>query len=111
MVNVGTDILEIDSIPSYKSMEEMTFFNNNYTSEEIRYALSKKNPRTEFARLFSIKESLVKTSENLRKKNFNQINLIQTGNNISYPHSAITSSISNNVCISVVINHNTQYVD
>ena len=110
-MNVGIDILEVDSIPNYESMEEMTFFYDNFTSIEISYASSKKNPTAEFARLFSIKESLVKTSENLRKKNFNQINLIQTGNNISYPNSAITSSISNNVCISVVINHNTQYID
>ena len=38
-------------------------------------------------------------------------NFFSTGNNISHPNSAITSSISNNFCISVVINNNTQYVD
>ena len=61
--------------------------------------------------MFSIKESLLKAKNFLKKMTFNQINLIHTGKNISYPYSAITFSISNDVCISIVINHNTQYID
>lgn len=37
-------------------------------------------------------------------------NFFSTGNNICYPNSAITSSISNTVCNYVVINHNNQYL-
>ena len=79
--------------------------------KDFKLALKIRAVEEQFLDMFSIKQSLVKTSENLRTKNFNQINLIQTGNNISYPNSAITSSISNNVCISVVFNHNTQDID
>ena len=111
MMNVGIDILEVTSIPSYERMEEMTFFYNNFTKREITYASSKKNPTIEFARLFSIKESLVKAKNLLKKMNFNQINLIESRGSISYPNSTISSSVSNNVCISVVINYDNQYLD
>ena len=67
---IGTDILDLNDFPDFHTSNEISFFNDNYTLKEIvRYAT------IELARLFSIKESLVKADKNLINLNFNKIEI------------------------------------
>ena len=103
--NIGTDILDLNDFPDFHTSNEISFFNDNYTLKEIVRS-QRTNATRELARLFSIKESLVKADKTLIKLNFNKIEIELDGSNYFYKDFLITSSIESNLCISFVIKIN-----
>ena len=93
----------MNDFPNINDGDELVFFQNNFTKNEIKHALSKHNPKVELACLFSIKESLIKANNKLLNVNFNRINLLSEQGKISYKDSIISTSIEGTLCISVVI--------
>ena len=63
----------MNDFPNINDGDELVFFQNNFTKNEIKHALSKHNPKVELACLFSIKESLIKANNKLLNVNFNRI--------------------------------------
>ena len=57
----------------------------------------------EFARLFTIKESLIKTYNSIRNKNFNKIELLSTCNKVNYENYQISTSVEKNIIMSCVV--------
>ena len=102
-MKIGNDILSFNEFPKYSNRHEIRFFYDNFTENEMNFALSKKNPDTEFARMFSIKESLVKADNKLININFNKIQLSINDGKISYNNFRISSSITDAHCVSVVM--------
>tara|TARA_Y100001935_G_scaffold210664_1_gene180663 strand:- start:323 stop:643 length:321 start_codon:yes stop_codon:yes gene_type:complete len=103
LLNFGVDIIECDSFPSFIKGDEYSFFLYNYTKSEIEFAKKQINPDIEFIKMFSIKESLVKSDKLLTGKNFNKIELSFVGNCYIYNDYKITTSTGNNNCISFVL--------
>ena len=103
MLRFGVDIIEIDSFPSFIKGEDDSFFLYNYTKSEIEFTKKKLNPDIEFVKMFSIKESLVKSDNLLVGKNFNKIELSFVGDCYIYNDYKITTSTANNNCISFVL--------
>ena len=64
-MRIGIDILDLKEFPDYIDVNEKRFFQDNFTENEIKHILLKNSPNKEFARLFSIKESLVKANNKL----------------------------------------------
>ena len=102
MLVFGVDIIEIDSFPSFIKGEEKPFFLYNYTKSEIEFANKQINPDIEFIKMFSIKESLVKSDKSLVGKNFNKIELSFVDNYYFYNNYKIITTTANNYCVSFV---------
>ena len=102
-MRIGTDILDLKEFPNYIEGNEKRFFQDNFTENEISYAVSKYNPTLELACLFSIKESLVKADNRLLNTNFNKIEITFIDNVMIYKGYKISSSIDGNYCMSTVI--------
>ena len=103
MLRFGVDLIEIDSFPSFSKGKESSFFLYNYTKSEIEFARKQINPDIEFAKMFSIKESLVKANNSLVGKNFNKIELSFNGGCYFYNDYKITTAMANNNCVSFVL--------
>ena len=103
MLSFGIDIIKIDSFPSFIRGDEYSFFLYNYTKSEIEFAKKQINPDIEFIKMFSIKESLVKSDKLLIGKNFNKIELSFFGNCYFYNNYKITTTTANNNCVSFVL--------
>jgi len=101
-MEIGTDIISINDFPDYTNKKESRFFIDNFTENEINYALLNSNSKLEFARLFSIKESLVKANNSLLNINFNLIEIVSDDNLISFSECKISSSADGKYCISTV---------
>ena len=102
-MRIGTDILDLKEFPDYLEGNEKRFFQDNFTENEIKHTLLKNSPNMEFARLFSIKESLVKADNKLLNTNFNYIEVLSENGSISFGNCEISSSIGGDYCISIVI--------
>jgi phosphopantetheine--protein transferase-like protein len=93
---VGIDIQEIKELPDSSDFWEDDFYKSKFTSEEIAYCLTKDNPKQSFSGLYSCKEALIKSDNNL---NWENINILHNENgkpifenyNISISHSGLYS--------------------
>ena len=103
MLSFGIDIIKIDSFPSFIRGDEYSFFLYNYTKSEIEFAKKQINPDIEFIKMFSIKESLVKSDKLLIGKNFNKIELSFFEDCYFYNEYKITTTTTNNNCVSFVL--------
>ena len=103
MIKIGTDILDLKEFPHYFNGDENRFFRDNFTKREIKYTLTTALPEIEFARLFSIKESLVKANNKFLNTNFNCIEILSKEGNVSFSGCKISSSVDGDFCISVVL--------
>ena len=105
-MRIGTDILEFNEFPIFTNGDEKRFFQDNFSKHEIKHTILKKNPNIEFARLFSIKESLLKADNTLLNINFNKIQILSKQGEISFKSFSISSSITNKYCVSIVMSFN-----
>ena len=93
---VGIDIQEINELPDSNDFWEDEFYKSKFTSEEIAYCITKNNPKQSFAGLYSCKEALIKSDNNL---NWENINILHNENgkpifsnyDISISHSGLYS--------------------
>lgn len=93
---VGIDIQEINELPDSGDFWEDDFYKSKFTSEEIAYCVTKDNPKQSFSGLYSCKEALIKSNNNL---NWENINILHNENgkpifenyNISISHSGLYS--------------------
>ena len=93
---VGIDIQEIKELPDSGDFWEDDFYKSKFTSEEIAYCVTKDNPKQSFSGLYSCKEALIKSDNNL---NWENINILHNENgkpifenyNISISHSGLYS--------------------
>lgn len=102
-MNIGIDIIKINHIPNYNSEADKRFFIDNFTTDEIKYALSSRNSSFEFARLFSIKESIIKCDNSYIKKNFNKIEILINDRQFHFRDFKISTSLNSKYCISMVL--------
>ena len=102
-MRIGVDLIDINYFPSFINGKEKSFFLYNFTFREISFAKKQRNPDLEFARLFSIKESLIKADNSIRDKNFNKIELISTDNKVNYENYQISTSVEKNIIMSFVM--------
>lgn len=102
-MQIGVDILNLNEFPDYKDVNEKRFFQDNFTENEIKHISLRDNPNKEFARLFSIKESLVKADNKLLNTNFNYIELLSEDGSISFRNFVISSSTTGDLCTSTVM--------
>ena len=79
---------------------------NNIRPSLISPVFHRENPNIEFARLFSIKESLLKADNTLLNINFNKIQILSKQGEISFKSFSISSSITNKYCVSIVMSFN-----
>ena len=68
---VGIDIQEISELPDTKDFWEDEFYKSKFTPEEIAYCVIKENPKQSFAGIYSCKEALIKSNNNLNWQNIN----------------------------------------
>ena len=101
-MRIGTDILDLKEFPNYIEGNEKRFFQDNFTENEIKHTLLKNDPNMEFARLFSIKESIIKANNIFLNTNFNRIEMLSKKGSISFRNCKISSSIDEDYCISTV---------
>jgi len=93
---VGIDIQEINELPDSRDFWEDDFYKSKFTSEEIAYCVTKDNPKQSFSGLYSCKEALIKSDNNL---NWGSINILHNENgkpifenySISISHSGLYS--------------------
>ena len=102
-MRIGVDLIDINSFPSFVEGKEISFFSYNFTSREISFAKRQRNPDLEFARLFSIKESLIKADNSNRDKNFNKIDLLSIDDKVTYENFQISTSVEKNMIMSFVM--------
>ena len=101
---IGVDIEHSDNLPDYYAGDEMRFFEDYFSPEEIVYALNKYNPQKHFTSLFSLKEAIVKADNKYKSIKFNQI-IIHFGK-MGIPHKdgfLLSVSYSGKMCISTAI--------
>ncbi len=104
-MNIGIDLINVNELPIYDSFSEQRFYFDNFSKNEIEYAISKNNKDSIFAYLFSIKESIVKSEKNLIYTPFNKIEISIIKNKFFYKNFLITcSSLGKNWILVSVIN-------
>jgi phosphopantetheine--protein transferase-like protein len=69
--NVGIDIQEINELPDSIDFWEDEFYKSKFTSEEIAFCITKDNAKQSFAGLYSCKEALIKSNNNLKWEDIN----------------------------------------
>jgi phosphopantetheine--protein transferase-like protein len=98
---IGIDIEHSDNLPDYYAGDEMKFFEDYFSPEEIVYALNKYNPQKYFTSLFSLKEAIVKADNNYKNVKFNQIIILFGNLGIPYKDGFLLSvSYSGKLCVS-----------
>jgi phosphopantetheinyl transferase (holo-ACP synthase) len=101
---LGIDIEHSDNLPDYYAGDEMRFFEDYFSLEEIEYALNKYNPQKYFTSLFSLKESIVKADNSFKNVKFNQVIILFDKLGIPYKDGFLLSiSYSGKMCISTAI--------
>jgi phosphopantetheine--protein transferase-like protein len=93
---VGIDIQEISELPDSNDFWEDEFYKSKFTSEEIAFCITKDNAKQSFAGLYSCKEALIKSNNNLKWENINIIHNIHgkpifPNYDISISHSGLYS--------------------
>lgn len=68
---VGVDIQEITELPDTNDFWEDDFYKSKFTSSEIAYCVTRNNPKQSFSGLYSCKEALIKSNNNLIWENIN----------------------------------------
>lgn len=69
--SIGVDIEEISRFSANKYKNRQSFYKKIFTSDEIKYCLSKPNPYPHFAARFCAKEAAIKALD--KKINFSEI--------------------------------------
>ena len=75
MFRVGTDIVEVSRIRQMIKKYKSKFLNRIYSKEEISYCLDKHDSAVHFAGRFAAKEAIKKSSSDLVKIPYNEINI------------------------------------
>ena len=73
--NIGIDIEDISSFPESENYNLDRFYLDNFSLNEIEYCKSKVNPKNSFAAIFSLKESIIKADNSLKRFPFNEIEI------------------------------------
>jgi len=100
----GIDIENISGFPVVADFREDDFYKLNFSMQEISYCILKGKPLESFAGLFSAKEALCKTSEQIRNTPFNliEINHDDKGKPV-YPGYSISISHTDQFAIAVAV--------
>jgi len=77
-VNIGIDLEESSNLPRVSDFREDTFYQDNFTSEEIAYCSLQSDPYASFTGLFAAKEAIVKANNSFLNKPFNVIQIKHT---------------------------------
>jgi hypothetical protein len=108
---IGIDIQEISELPDSVDYWEDEFYKSKFTPEEIAYCVVKDNPKQSFAGLYSCKEAIIKSDNNLNWQNIN-IEHDENGKpfynnfNLSISHSGIyTIAIASKFDLEKLINN------
>ena len=108
MYRVGTDIVEVERIRSLINRYGDKFLNRIFTSDEISYCQSHKDPSIHFAGRFSVKESIRKAMSaiyDFASIRFNEISVINDKNGRPYVDNKDFPMINIDVSISHTQTH------
>jgi len=72
---IGIDIEEIAAMPRTPDFRKEAFYSMNFTNSEIAYCILQADPYSSFAGLFAVKEAIVKADGQLRRRDFNKIEI------------------------------------
>lgn len=105
---VGTDIQILSEFPVPSDYWTDTFYRDQFSAEEFAYALKKQNPLGTFAGIYSAKESIFKSNNNIQRSS---IVISHENDAPQFPGYAISISHSGEYVVSVAIqleknNHN-----
>ncbi|WP_295055466.1 holo-ACP synthase [Sulfuricurvum sp.] len=105
--NVGIDIEELSHFEASENYNS-TFYINNFSAEEIEYCKSKVVPRTSFAALFSLKESIVKADNTYKGIPFKTINIKHSDQGMpQFIGFSLSASHTENYVITIAIKNET----
>ena len=80
MWEIGVDIVEVERFRTLNYSNHRGFFDRVFTSREIAYCLSFKNPAQHFAAIFAGKEAVYKAVNKHINIKLHQIEIIREGN-------------------------------
>lgn len=104
---VGVDIEDISSFPDSNNYSDDRFYTDNFSLNEIDYCKLKKNPKGSFAAIFSLKESIVKADNSLKRVPFNELDIKHDSKGKPiYDGFLLSNSHSNSNVVSVAIKNN-----
>jgi phosphopantetheine--protein transferase-like protein len=112
-LSIGIDIENFDKLPNALDYREEEFYKQNFSPREIAYCILKSNPKESFAGLFTLKEALVKSDQNLRNKRFSDIEILHdSAGKPMFENFSISVSHVDNLVVAIVINtlHNSIYI-
>lgn len=69
--HVGIDIQEISELPDSADYWEDEFYKSKFSPEEIAYCVAKDNPKQSFSGIYSCKEAIIKSNNNLKWQDVN----------------------------------------
>tara|TARA_Y100001958_G_C21239099_1_gene566315 strand:+ start:2998 stop:3336 length:339 start_codon:yes stop_codon:yes gene_type:complete len=111
MFSIGIDIQYLSEFPKLNNKNDEQFFKDNFTLDELEYAKSMKNTRLTLMGIFSVKESIIKC-ENSVKKPFNKIQINHDKKGKPFYHDfQISISHSIDICVTVALKNNIQGVN
>jgi len=76
--SIGIDIQNLTDFNAIGSVENSSFYKENFSLEEIQYCESKANKQESFLGLFALKEAIVKADNFYKNISFNQIEIKHT---------------------------------
>jgi phosphopantetheine--protein transferase-like protein len=94
--HVGVDIQEISELPDSSDYWDDDFYKSKFSPAEIAYCVAKDNPKQSFSGIYSCKEAIIKSNNNLK---WQDINIVYNENgkpifenyNLSISHSGLYS--------------------
>jgi len=102
MENIGVDLLDLSEFPDYEKNQKDRFFKDNFSISELKYIKTKNNRTLELAKIFSLKESLVKAGVDI-ELNFNKIEITFIENTPYFKGYKVCVSSDTRSCLATAI--------
>jgi phosphopantetheine--protein transferase-like protein len=74
-LDLGVDIELVSNFPVTDNYAGHSFYQDNFTPEEIAYCIQQPSPAESFAGLFCAKEAMVKADNRMKEFNFSQLTI------------------------------------
>jgi len=100
---IGIDIENVNNLPKYWLQDEIRFYEDNYSKEEIEFALKQSKPDDIFTILFAIKESIVKADNQFLNVQYKHIIINDMGKMFCFKDFKISYSLEGGLVIACAI--------
>jgi len=108
--SIGIDLLNINKLPRVNDFRESSFYVDNFSSQEIAYCVTKKDPYKSFAGKFAAKEAIVKVNNYYKSKKFNEIEILNKSDGMPYfANFSISISHEDELVIAIATDNSIQH--